>query len=100
MTAARKKKPFWNRQELQVLAARMSLFKDAEITAMIDNTIHLKVSPPLSSPKIIKGTWDGSGNNYTCKVNDGGKNQELPITADDAKLVVKKDGFELTFEKE
>jgi hypothetical protein len=100
MSAARKKKPYWSRAELQVLATRFSVFKDAEITAMIDNTITLKLTPPLSSPKVIKGTWSGSGSSYVCKVNDGGNNQELPVTADDAKLVVKKDGFELTFEKE
>jgi hypothetical protein len=100
MSAARKKKPYWSKQELQILVARMSLFKDAQITAMVDNTIAIKVTPPLSSAKVIKGTWDGSGNSYTCKVNDSGKNQELPVTADDTKLLVKKDGFELTFEKE
>jgi uncharacterized membrane protein required for colicin V production len=99
LAAARKKKPNMTRIELQALNLRFSLFREAELVAMTDKNVTLKVAPPTGA-KTFKGTWSGSGDNYTLSLGEGGKAEEIPVTVNGSKLVATKDGFSLTFSKD
>ncbi|MDB6034066.1 MAG: Colicin production protein [Verrucomicrobiales bacterium] len=100
LAAARKKKANMNRMEIQALMLRFSLFKDAELKAMVDKSVSLRMAPPKGSAKVFKGTWSGTGDNYTLNVGEGSTTQEIPVTVNGNKLVATKDGFSLSFSKE
>lgn len=99
LAAARKAKPNMTRIEQTTLMRAFVVFKDAQLTAMVDKNVTLKLNPPGGS-KTFKGTWSGSGNNYTLSVGEGSKGDEIPVTVNDSKLIAKKDGFTLSFRKE
>src|SRR5688572_16691817 len=100
MNAARRRKPNMGSAEITKLRTLMgTVFKDATLTATVDNKAILKLPAAGSDKGTTTGEWKGSGESkYELVITENGKKLELDLQVDGRNLIFTKDGFVLVFE--
>jgi hypothetical protein len=97
--AARRKKPNMGSAEITRLRKLMTaVFRNATLTATIDNKAILKLPAAGSGKGVTQGNWKSADGKYVLNITEGAQKLELDVQVDGRTLVFTKDGLVLVFE--
>jgi hypothetical protein len=97
--AARRKKPNMGSAEITRLRKYLTAeFRNATLTATIDNKAILKLSSGGGGKGVTQGSWKSTDGKYLVNISEGGKKLDLDVQVDGRTLVLTKGEFVLVFE--
>ena len=85
----------------EINAARkvMTALNNSVFTALIDHKAIFKVASS-NNVQVLNGSWQGtSDGNYVASFSQGGKSLDVPVTVENNKLLLSREGQTLIFEK-
>jgi len=96
---ARKGKPLMTLAEINAARKVMTALNNSVFTALIDHKAIFKVASS-NNVQVLNGSWQGtSDGNYVASFSQGGKSLDVPVTVENNKLLLSREGQTLIFEK-